>query len=153
MTKKLFFAIIVSTLISMSFSGLCSNKEILNDDYTLKESDYAASDRTLAFNGPASCATLSTDGITCCYIKIKFKNQQTDEKYTHKGCYALTESRILDIGLTATNIDDIKWKDIIKAIEQNFDNANSNLSSKKIDLDCNSKYLHYVGFALLFLLL
>ena len=153
MTKKLFFAIIVSTLISMSFSGLCSNKEILNDDYTLKESDYAASDRTLAFNGPASCATLSTDGITCCYIKIKFKNQQADEKYTHKGCYALTESRAIDIGLSTPDTDDVKWKDIIKAIEQNFDNANSNLSSKKIDLDCNSKYLHYVGFALLFLLL
>ena len=153
MTKSLFFAIIVSTLISMCFSGLCSEKEILNDDYTLRESDYAASDRTLAFNEVASCATLSTDGYTCCYIKIKFKNQQADEKYTHKGCYALTESRAIDIGLSTPDTDDVKWKDIINVIEQKFDNANPNLSSKKIDLDCNSKYLHYVGFALLFLLL
>ena len=148
MLKNLIFSIVVLSLVSFTLSGACSDKAILSN-YKLKYSDSA--DETRAFNGPASCATLSLDsGVACCYIKLKFKNEKADETFTHKGCYEISGS---DFMTEDYDFDE----NIIKNIETNFDNAYANsdpkLVSKKISIDCSSKYLNLVGFALLFLLL
>ena len=52
--------------------------------------------------------------------------------------------------------DDFDFKDvIIGGLENSFDTANRNLNLtyKSISVDCSSKYLNLVGFALLFMLL
>ena len=150
MPKNLICSIIALTLVSFSLSDDCSSKEILDAKYKLIGSDYA--DVTKAFNGPASCATLSlsSEGTACCYIKLKFKNEVADEKFTHKGCFEIQKSDWMQ--------EDYDFDEyIINVIEAEFDKAYENstpkLVSKKISVDCDSKYLNLVGFALLFLLL
>ena len=155
MPKKIIFAIVALTLVSLSVSqSSCSDKGIIENSGTnrgkLKNS--GISDITKAYNGPASCATLRLDGgLLCCYIKFKFKNEEIDEKFTHKGCYEIP-------GETTGVINDSEDFDfeenIIDILETKFNNKYQNkYSSKKISIDCSSKYLHLAGFALLFLLL
>ena len=146
MPKNLICSIIALTLVSFSLSDDCSSKEILDAKYKLIGSDYA--DVTKAFNGPASCATLSLDsGFACCYIKLKFKNENADEKFTHKGCYEIPSN--YDVEDYVDNlIEEIETK-----FDENYKGKTPELVSKKISIDCGSKYLNLVGFALLFLLL
>ena len=151
MPKKIIFAIVALTLVSLSVSqSSCSYKAVLDSDGNLLNS--GISDVTKAYNGPASCATLRLDGgLLCCYIKFKFKNEEIDEKFTHKGCYEIP-------GETTGVINDSEDFDfeenIIDILETKFNNKYQNkYSSKKISIDCSSKYLHLAGFALLFLLL
>ena len=152
MMKNLIFAIVASILVSFCLSGSCSEKAILYDDYRLKGSETA--DVKLAYNGPSSCATLTSDkGFICCYIKLKFDNADVDEKFTHEGCYEITD----DLPDYLADDEDV-WdfdKDVIDYIEGEFDKANQNqkLTSKKLSVDCSSKYLTLAGFALLFMLL
>ena len=154
MPKKIIFAIVAMILVSLSVSqDSCSDKFIMDSNKVITGSTY--SDVTKAYNGPASCATLKLDGgYMCCYIKIKFKNENLDEKFTHKGCYEITDST------KAKNVigdyDDFDFDDvIIGELEDSFDKANEklNLTYKSISIDCSSKYLNLFGFALLFMLL
>ena len=154
MPKKIIFAIVAMTLVSLTVSqDSCSDKFILDSNKVITGNTY--SDVTKAYNGPASCATLKLDGgYMCCYIKIKFKNEDLDEKFTHKGCYEITDSD--SAKYVMGDSDDFDFKDvIIGGLENSFDPANQklNLTYKSISVDCSSKYLNLVGFALLFMLL
>ena len=151
--KNLIFAIVASTLVSFCLSGSCSDKAILNG-YRLENSDSA--DVKLAYNGPSSCATLTLDeGYICCYIKLKFENEAADEKFTHEGCYEITDGDLPDYLADDEDVWDIE--DLIEDLEKGFDstysNTNPRLTSKKLSIDCSSKYLTMAGFALLFMLL
>ena len=154
MPKMIFFAFITLTLVSLSVSQLsCSDKFIIDSNKKLIGS--ATSDVTNAYNGPASCATLKLNGgYACCYIKIKFKNEDIDEKFTHKGCYEIKDSDGTNY-ILGDNIDFDFDEQIVGGIETAFDQVNTSpkLSYKSVSVDCNSKYLQIAGLALLFLLL
>ena len=67
MPKKIIFAIVAMTLVSLTVSqDSCSDKFILDSNKVITGNTY--SDVTKAYNGPASCATLKLDGgYMCCY--------------------------------------------------------------------------------------
>ena len=154
MPKMIFFAFITLTLVSLSVSQLsCSDKFIIDSNKKLIGS--ATSDVTNAYNGPASCEKLKLNGgYACCYIKIKFKNEDIDEKFTHKGCYEITDSDGKNY-ILGDNVDFDFDDVIVGGIKTAFDTVNTSpkLSYKSVSVDCNSKYLQIVGLALLFLLL
>ena len=124
--------------------GSCSEKTLFSSSYKLSD---ITTDRTLAYNKAASCATLkpdSTSGMMCCYIKVKFKNKDLDEKFTQKGCmeFEVTDAIIND------NFDEFK-----DSVETGIGNVNPNIEVKKLSIDCSSKFLHLAGIALIFFLL
>ena len=124
--------------------GSCSEKTLFSSYYKLSD---ITTDRTLAYNKAASCATLKPDGtshgLTCCYIKVKFKNTDYDEKFTQKGCmeFDLTDVIIND------NFDEFK-----DSVEKYIADQ-SGVEVKKLSIDCSSKFLHLAGIALIFFLL
>ena len=93
------------------------------------------------------------EGIMCCYIKLKFENDNVDEKFTHEGCYELKVS-LENFKADDDDIFDFD-EDVIDYIEGEFDTAykDQKIYSKKVSVDCSSKYLTLAGFALLFMLL
>ena len=125
--------------------GSCSEKTLFSSGYKLSDT---TTDRTLAYNEAASCATLkpdsTTSGMMCCYIKVKFKNTDLDEKFTQKGCmeFDVTDAIIND------NFDEFK-----DSVETGIGNVNPNIEVKKLSIDCSSKFLHLAGIALIFFLL
>ena len=152
MPKKIIFAIVAMTLVSLSVSqDSCSDKFILDSNRVITGNTY--SDVTKAYNGPASCATLKLDngGYLCCYLKIKFKNEIYDEKFTHRGCYEITDAD--SAKYVMGDYDDFDFDTITEGIEDAFNKHNGNMTAKTVSLDCSSKYLHLAGFALLFMLL
>ena len=103
MPKKIIFPIVAMILVSLTVSqDSCSDKFIW--------------------------ATLKLDGgYMCCYIKIKFKNEYIDEKFTHKGCYEITDSDSAKYVMGGS--DDFDFDDvIIGGLENTFDTANRNLN-------------------------
>ena len=152
MPKKIIFAIVAMTLVSLTVSqDSCSDKFILDSNRVITGNTY--SDVTKAYNGPASCATLKLDngGYLCCYLKIKFKNEIYDEKFTHRGCYEITDAD--SAKYVMGDYDDFDFDTITDGIEEAFNKHNGNMTAKTVSLDCSSKYLHLAGFALLFMLL
>ena len=152
MPKKIIFAIVAMILVSLSVSqDSCSDKFILDSNRVITGNTY--SDVTKAYNGPASCATLKLDngGYLCCYLKIKFKNEIYDEKFTHRGCYEITDAD--SAKYVMGDYDDFDFDTITDGIEDAFNKHNGNMTAKTVSLDCSSKYLHLAGFALLFMLL
>ena len=148
MQKNLTFALILLTLVTLckSQKESCYDKAILSN-YELTQG--TSGDISLAFNGPASCNTLKlSDGVMCCYIKFKFENEELDKKFTHKGCYEITNDEF-----NLINSDD--FDAFIDDLEKKFDEKykDQKVVSKKTEIDCSSKYLHLVGIALIFLLL
>ena len=126
-------------LSSFTYGGECSNKTILDSRNRILSSSYG--DLKRAFNHEASCMSLkSGDNKICCYIKNKFKNEVSDEKYTHKGC----------IEVTATQYSDIKG--FISYLESSVNNQ-TNISKSHISIDCSSKYLKLFGLLLFTLIL
>ena len=124
----------------------CSDKSILNSTYHLEATD---GDVEKAYNEVASCATLKTenDEAGCCYLKVKIKNTVYDETYTLKGCHEVSIQQYID--------EDLDFDDIVDSLEQNITSANSksNIEVKKVNLDCSSKFIQFVGLSLLLLLL
>ena len=152
MPKKIIFAIVAMTLVSLTVSQLsCSEKAILDSNRRLIHD--TRSDVKRVYNGPASCATLKLDngGYLCCYLKIKFKNEIYDEKFTHRGCYEITDAD--SAKYVMGDYDDFDFDTITDGIEEAFNRHNGNMTAKTVSLDCSSKYLHLAGFALLFMLL
>ena len=105
-----------------------------------------------AYNGIASCGSLKTDDDDdedddlkmCCYIKLKIKNKELDQKFEQKGCIEMTLSNYVD-----EDFDFGKYKDDIKnAIE-----VNNTVDVKKISIDCSAKYLQLVSISLILFLL
>ena len=124
----------------------CKDKSILNSTYHLEAID---GDVEKAYNEVASCATLKTenDEAGCCYLKVKIKNTVYDETYTLKGCHEVSIQQYID--------EDLDFDDIVDSLEQNITSANSksNIEVKKVNLDCSSKFIQFVGLSLLLLLL
>ena len=124
--------------------GSCSEKTLFSSSYKLAD---ITTDRTLAYNEAASCATLKPDstslGMMCCYIKVKFKNKDMDEKFTQKGC--------MEFDVTDAIIND-KFDDFKDSIKQYIEDQ-SVVEVKKLSIDCSSKFLHLAGIALIFFLL
>ena len=140
-----FFLLFALLVVPFCTSMKCTDKSLFDDAYNLEVRD---SDRTKAYNDVASCATLETtdNAEICCYLKVKFKNLQYDETFTQRGCYGVN---MKDSIFEAKDIDDI-----IDEIEGNITLANKNyIEVKKVNLDCNSRFLQFVGLSLLLLLL
>ena len=152
MPKKLFLSIVVLSLVSFSLQLKCKDKTIFSEDVKIPPAN-STKDITYAYNGPASCATLTptdeTYGI-CCYIKVKFENTLNEEKYTHKGCYEVPIEYLSDN-------DNYDIDDLIDELKGYFKGNNSypdyQLEEKSFDIDCSSKYLQLFGLAFLILLL
>ena len=143
--KIVFFLSIVSFLIlyvspAYQLGGQCSDKYILENG-KLKYDIYE--DHKEAFNGIASCVSLrSTIDTACCYIKVKFKNEAADKKYTHRGCVELYGEEWNGI------------KDVINAFESNITAASGEgISIKDVDIDCHSNLIKITGLILLAFLL
>ena len=143
--KIVFFLSIVSFLIlyispAYQLGGLCSDKFILEDG-KLKYDIYE--DHKEAFNGIASCVSLrSTIDTACCYLKVKFKNEAADKKYTHRGCVELYGGEWNGI------------KDVINNFENNITAASGEgISIKDVDIDCHSNLIKITGLILLAFLL
>ena len=153
MPKKLFLSIVVLSLVSLSLQLKCTDNAIFSEDVRIPPAN-STKDITYAYNGPASCATLSptedkTNGM-CCYIKVKFENTLNEEKYTHKGCYEVPIQYLSDN-------DSYDIDDLIDQLKGFFKGNNSypdyQLEEKSFDIDCSSKYLQLFGLAFLILLL
>ena len=152
MPKKLFLSIVVLSLVSFSLQGECKDKRIFSENVKIPPEN-STKDITYAYNGPASCATLTptdeTYGI-CCYIKVKFENTLNEEKYTHKGCYEVPIQYLSDN-------DSYDIDDLIDQLKGYFKGNNTytdyQLEEKSFDIDCSSKYLQLFGLAFLILLL
>ena len=143
--KIVFFLSIVSFLIlyispAYQLGGLCSDKFILEDG-KLKYDIYE--DHKEAFNGIASCVSLrSTIDTACCYLKVKFKNEAADKKYTHRGCVELYGEEWNGI------------KDVINNFENNITAASGEgIKIKDVDIDCHSNLIKITGLILLAFLL
>ena len=143
--KIVFFLSIVSFLIlyvspAYQLGGQCSDKYILENG-KLKYDVYE--DHKEAFNGIASCVSLrSTIDTACCYIKVKFKNEAADKKYTHRGCVELYGEEWNDI------------KNVIDAFENNITAlSGEQISIKNVDIDCHSNLIKITGLILLAFLL
>ena len=152
MPKKLFLSIVVLSLVSFSLQLTCADKTIFSENVKIPPAN-SIKDITKAYNGPASCATLTptdeTYGI-CCYIKVKFENTLNEEKYTHKGCYEVPIQYLSDN-------DSYDIDDLIDQLKGYFKGNNTytdyQLEEKSFDIDCSSKYLQLFGLAFLILLL
>ena len=122
----------------------CKDKSILNSTYHLTATD---GDVEKAYNEVASCATLKTenDEAGCCYLKVKIKNTAYDETYTLKGCHEVSIEQYIN--------EDLDFDDIVDSLKENITRAYSNIEVKKVNLDCSSKFIQFVGLSLLLLLL
>ena len=124
----------------------CNDKAILDNFVLTKSLD---ADHTEAYNKVSSCATLSTTntGTACCYIKLKFKNELYDEKFTHKGC--------IEVSLADYLLEDADFDKLIDDTEAsiNTHNGNRNITVDKLSIDCSSKFIQLAGISLLLLLL
>jgi hypothetical protein len=125
----------------------CDDKAILKKNFELRYS--ADNDYTGAYNKVSSCATLSTTntGTACCYIKLKFKNEIYDEKFTHKGC--------IEVSLADYLLEDADFDKLIDETENSINTyyGNKNITVDKLSIDCSSKFIQLAGISLLLLLL
>ena len=139
-TKKIFQIVFVLMLASNTYKAYeCADKQIIDNYGGIIKSTYA--DYKYAYHGVSSCASLSSDDGTCCYMKVKFKNEVADEKYTHRGCIQVTLEQ---------------WADIdayIQTLENNIATYNTNVTKVDVDIDCNSKFIKLTGLILLAFLL
>ena len=140
--KILFFGLIFITLFAKDLKqyelgGQCRQKYILEGNRLILD---VYSDQTKAYNGIASCASLHSDDDTaCCYIKVKFENENVEKKYTHRGCVQVTGEQ---------------WNNIEGLIDSyEGSNANQNITIKDVDIDCHSRLLKLTGLVLLAFLL
>ena len=139
-----FFLLVALLVVPFCTSMSCYDKSLFEADSTvLKIKD---ADHDYAYNKVASCATLTTEknSEVCCYIKLKFKNTQYDETYTQRGC------EIIDMEDALYGID---FDDIIDLYKGFIDLNNTNIETKDLSIDCNSRFLQFVGLSLLLLLL
>ena len=126
----------------------CSDKSIFNltssSPLQLVAKD---GDVEKAYNEVASCATLKTenDEAGCCYIKVKIEKTAYDETYTLKGCYEVSIEEYIN--------DELDFDDLVDQLESNIKGNNTGIEVKKVNLDCSSKYIQFVGISLLLLLL
>ena len=140
----IFFTYVFANILSATSYQLgsqCSSKYILSGNRLMYDS-YA--DYKTAYHDVSSCASLRSNYNTaCCYLKVKFKNSISEEKYTHKGCIEVTSSQWEDI------------KNVVRAFENNITSSDVNvtLSKRKVSIDCHSNYIKFAGLFIFALLL
>ena len=150
---KINLIVLLIALITTPFCSAlnsCSDKAIL-DGYAIKN---LHSDINYAYNEAASCASLKTDNdnALCCYIKLKFKNDTSDETFTQKGCYEVPMDTFQAI--ENDTLDDFKeFKDQVEDRIENYYGGEDYIDVKSLSIDCSSKYLHLAGLAMLFFFL
>ena len=133
----LLLALIIGVKNQTTMGKECEDKSIFSGRYTLSESNY--SDVKFVYNGVASCASLKTaDKAICCYAKVKFKNKEADEKFTHTGCIEVT-AEDYDKGV----------KNLVKELENGIDENDQNIKKVDVEIDCKSKYMKLTGLFLL----
>ncbi len=101
-------------------------------------------DYRTAYHDVSSCASLRSQYNTaCCYVKVKFKNSISKEKYTHRGCIEISSSQWADI------------KGVVNDFENNITSSDVNvtLSKRKVSIDCHSNYIKFAGLFIFALLL
>ena len=135
-------AIKTSTAGYGGYGGYCDEKSILHqNNKTLKYDSFQ--DHYSAYNKVPSCASLHTDeNKACCYMKIKYKNDWADKKYTHHGCIQVSEKEY-EAGV----------KELTKEYESEIESKDSNLKKVKVSIDCNSNIIKLTGLVLLAFLL
>ena len=148
--NSLFFLVALLTIpFCTSYLYTCADKSIFNTTSNKLELVATDGDVDKAYNEVASCATLHTenDEAGCCYIKVKIKNTLYDKTYTLKGCHEVSIEDYIN--------DDLDFDNIVDQLELHIqgNNTNKNVEVKKVNLDCSSKYIQFVGISLLFLLL
>ena len=146
--NSLFFLVALLTIpFCTSYLYTCADKSIFKTTKNQLELVATDGDVDKAYNEVASCATLHTenDEAGCCYIKVKIKNTLYDETYTLKGCHEVSIEDYIN--------DDLDFDDIVDQLELHIKGNNTNVEIKKVNLDCSSKYIQFVGISLLFLLL
>ena len=133
----LLLALIIGVKNQTTMGHKCEDKSIFSGRYTLSESTY--SDVKFVYNGVASCASLKTANYSiCCYAKVKFKNKEADEKFTHTGCIEVT-AEDYDKGV----------KNLVKELENGIDENDQNIKKVDVEIDCKSKYMKLTGLFLL----
>ena len=133
----LLLALIIGVKNQTTMAQECEDKSIFSSPNSLSESTY--SDVKFVYNGVASCASLKTaDDAICCYAKVKFKNKEADEKFTHTGC----------IEVTAADYDK-GVKNLVKELENGIDENDQNIKKVDVEIDCKSKYMKLTGLFLL----
>lgn len=140
------FLILLAILFCYTQTMTCDDKAIITDSYLFAGNNGV--DWTRAFYDAASCATLTPkDGDSmCCYIKLKFKNENLDEKFTQKGCFEVKRE-------IYASSDSSIFSDFVDDLESKIDFANQEITVKSLDIDCSSKFLHFVGLSILLFLL
>ena len=121
----------------------CSDKSLLNGNELI----YKTTDWDRAYNDVASCATLTTENSDyfCCYMKIKFKNEVFDEKFTQRGCIPVSYVYLF-------NDDKDIFRSFLDDKESNISKA-SNVTVKSLDIDCSAKFINIFTLSLLLFLL
>ena len=133
----LLLALIIGVKNQTTMGHKCEDKSIFSSPNSLSESTY--SDVKFVYNGVASCASLKTaDNAICCYAKVKFKNKEADEKFTHTGCIEVT-AEDYDKGV----------KNLVKELENGIDENDQNIKKVDVEIDCKSKYMKLTGLFLL----
>ena len=142
-TKIIFQIFFVLMLVSNTYKAyVCDDKQVIYDYGGFTKSTYG--DYKFAYHGVSSCAALKSGGNTsCCYIKVKFKNEVADEKFTHRGCIQITFDQWAKIDSYITEL------------ENNIAsyNQNNNITKVDVDIDCDSKFIKLSGLILLAFLL
>ena len=85
------------------------------------------------------------DIAQCCYIKLKIKNEMLDEKFDQKGCIEMSGNDFI--------AEDFDFGDYVDDIKTFIELNNTNITVKKISIDCSSKYLQFVAISLILFLL
>ena len=139
----LLLALIIGVKNQTTMGQKCEDKSIFSSPNSLSESTY--SDVKFVYNKVASCASLKTadDDAICCYAKVKFKNKEADEKFTHTGCIEVT-AKEYDNGI----------KNLVKELEDkleenDLDENYQNIKKVDVEIDCKSKYMKLTGLFLL----
>ncbi len=147
MKSQLFFTLITLSLlyIKCASDAECESKWIL-DQTTKKllklQGESPDEAYITAYNGLASCYTLRPkDGETCCYIKVKYKIRDTDQKYTAKGCQPVSFQ----------SFNNFKG-DVIDGLKQKI-SSDEQIEDVKVSVKCNSSsFLKVAGLLILALL-
>ena len=166
---KMFMFCILLLSVEYIFSQMCNGKRVLDNrvwDENRKIWTYRLNDMTKfytdvhnAYHHDSSCSTLlpsasDENNDMCCYIKLKYRNLISDEKYTHYGCIEQNSTLIQDDGID----------EVINGLEEGFQVGMNNELNKgptavdyvdKVDIhiDCSSKFLKFIAIALLSFLL
>ena len=136
------FLVLIAASTPQNVDTTCKGKAIINSDNSLTYGKYDDYDRI--YHGVASCYSLiADDGNLCCYIKNKFKSEEADKKFTHKGC--------VQVPLTTLNGGGLD--EFISNFEKYIQERDNNVTKVEIDIDCNSKYIKLTGLLLLAFLL